>query len=162
LPKAAERLVNAFTDSIQPLIDVPIGVWKFVRKEVQSYQGLRDLVTDFYRRLATNAPPPVAVDDAAQVVKWVEKAARAADEEHRSALSTFKLSPSIPFVVTGASGSLGKAVVRRLLADNHRVRVFQRRIPTQPLPNVEYAFGNLGDPDAVDRAIAGAETVIHV
>jgi predicted dehydrogenase len=31
LPKAAERLVNAFTDSIQPLIDVPIGVWKFVR-----------------------------------------------------------------------------------------------------------------------------------
>ena len=62
LPKAAERLVNAFTDSIQPLIDVPIGVWKFVRKEVQSYQGLRDLVADFYRRLAAGEPPPVVVD----------------------------------------------------------------------------------------------------
>ena len=64
LPKAAERLVNAFADSIQPLIDVPIGVWKFVRKEVQAYQGLRDLVADFYRRLAAGDPPPVSVSDA--------------------------------------------------------------------------------------------------
>src|SRR5688572_16282129 len=30
LPKAAERLINAFADSIQPLIDVPVGVYKFV------------------------------------------------------------------------------------------------------------------------------------
>ncbi|HEY6176268.1 MAG TPA: Gfo/Idh/MocA family oxidoreductase, partial [Kofleriaceae bacterium] len=60
LPKAAERLVNAFADSIQPLIDVPINVWKFVRKEVQAYQGLRDLVAEFYRRLAAGEPPPVS------------------------------------------------------------------------------------------------------
>ena len=58
LPKAAERLVNAFTDSLQPLVDVPVGVWKFVRKEVQAYQGLRDLVADFYRRLDAGLPPP--------------------------------------------------------------------------------------------------------
>src|SRR5205823_10508517 len=82
LPKAAERLVNAFADSIQPLIDVPIGVWKFVRKEIQAFQGLRDLVADFYRRLAAGEPPPVAVEDAAQVVHWVEKVAREADADH--------------------------------------------------------------------------------
>ena len=58
LPKAAERLVNAFSDSLQPLVDVPVGVWKFVRKEVQSYQGLRVLVAAFYRRLAAGPPPP--------------------------------------------------------------------------------------------------------
>jgi predicted dehydrogenase/nucleoside-diphosphate-sugar epimerase len=168
LPKAAERLVNAFTDSIQPLIDVPIGVWKFVRKEVQSYQGLRDLVTDFYRRLGTGEPPPVTVEDAAQVVKWVEKVARAADAEHVAKLAEFKLSapsggaPNVPYLVTGASGNLGKAVVKRLLADGHRVRVFVRRIPEVRQDNIEYAFGNLGDPVAVDRAVAGAETVIHV
>ena len=161
LPKAAERLVNAFTDSIQPLIDVPIGVWKFVRKEIQSYQGLRDLVTDFYRRLAAGEPPPVAVEDAAQVVKWVEKVARAAEADQAAKLAKFTLSPKVPFLVTGASGSVGKAVVKRLLADGHHVRVFQRRIPEHPQPNVEYCFGNLGDPAAVDRAVAGAETVIH-
>jgi predicted dehydrogenase/nucleoside-diphosphate-sugar epimerase len=163
LPKAAERLVNAFVDSIGPMIDVPIGVWKFVRKEIQAYQGLRDLVTEFYRRLASGEPPPVAVEDAAQVVHWVEKIARAADAEHREQLARFKLAERVPFLVTGASGSLGKATVRRLRADGHRVRVFQRRIPEPPQidDGIEYCFGNLGDPVAVDRAIQGAEIVIH-
>lgn len=161
LPKAAERLVNAFVDSIGPMIDVPIGVWKFVRKEVQAYQGLRDLVTDFYRRLAAGEPPPVSVDDAAQVVHWVEKVARAADEEHRAQLAKFTLSEKVPYLVTGASGSLGKATVKRLRAEGHRVRVFQRRIPERPEEGIEYCFGNLGDPVAVDRAVKGAEIVIH-
>jgi predicted dehydrogenase/nucleoside-diphosphate-sugar epimerase len=162
LPKAAERLVNAFADSIQPLIEVPIGVWKFVRKEVQSYQGLRDLVAEFYRRLELGEPPPVDVNDAAQVVEWVEKVARAADREYEDKVAEFKLSDRVPFLVTGASGSLGKVTVKRLLADGHRVRVFVRRIPSVLQDNVEYCFGNLGDPEAVDRAVAGAETVIHV
>ncbi|HEY3807486.1 MAG TPA: NAD-dependent epimerase/dehydratase family protein [Kofleriaceae bacterium] len=162
LPKAAERLVNAFTDSIQPLIDVPIGVWKFVKKEVQSYQGLRDLVADFYRRLAAGEPAPVAVDDAAQVVQWVENVARRADEDQKQRLAKFPLSATTPFLVTGASGNLGKATLKRLLADGHKVRVFVRRIPEKTVDGVEYCFGNLGDPEAVDRAVKGAERVIHV
>ena len=161
LPKAAERLVNAFADSIQPLIDVPIGVWKFVRKEVQAYQGLRDLVGDFYRRLGAGEPPPVSVEDAAQVVRWVEKVARAADADHLAKLAKFTLGKTIPFVVTGASGSVGRAVVKRLRADGHRVRAFVRRIPNYPSDGVEYCFGNLGDPAAVDRAVQGAAIVIH-
>lgn len=161
LPKAAERLINAFADSIQPLIDVPINVWKFVRKEVQAYQGLRDLVADFYRRLAAGEAPAVSVADAGAVVHWVEKVARAADADHRAQLARFQLTEKVPFLVTGASGSLGKAVVKRLRAEGHRVRVFQRRIPTTPADGIEYAFGNLGDPAAVDRAVKGAEIVIH-
>jgi predicted dehydrogenase/nucleoside-diphosphate-sugar epimerase len=161
LPKAAERLVNAFVDSIGPMIDVPINVWKFVRKEVQAYQGLRDLVGEFYRRLAAGEPPPVSIDDAAQVVHWVETVARAADADHKTQIAPFTMSDKVPFLVTGASGSLGKATVKRLRADGHRVRVFQRRIPAKPEDGVEYCFGNLGDPVAVDRAVAGAEIVIH-
>ena len=162
LPKAAERLINAFADSIQPLVDVPIGVWKFVRKEVQSYQGLRDLIADFYRRLAAGEPPPVSIEAAAEVVEWVEKIARAADAEYTARLAKFTLSPSVPFLVTGASGSLGKAIVRRLREQGHKVRVMVRRIPDAPADGLEYAFGNLGDPAAVDRAVKGAEVVIHV
>jgi 2-alkyl-3-oxoalkanoate reductase len=162
LPKAAERLVNAFSDSVQPLVDVPIGVWKFVRKEVKSYQGLRDLVADFYRRMEAGEPPPVSVEDAAQVVHWVEKVARAADADHQARLAKFVLSDKVPFLVTGASGSVGRATVKRLLAAGHKVRAMVRRLPEKPQPNVEYAIGNLGDPDAVDRAVKGAETVIHV
>jgi predicted dehydrogenase/nucleoside-diphosphate-sugar epimerase len=161
LPKAAERLVNAFADSIQPLIDVPIGVWKFVRKEVQAFQGLRDLVADFYRRLAAGEPPPVAISDAAEVVRWVEKVARAAEVEQAERLARFTLSERVPFVVTGASGFLGRATVARLRADGHRVRAFVRRIPSVVEDGVEYAIGNLGDSSAVDRALKGADVVIH-
>jgi predicted dehydrogenase/nucleoside-diphosphate-sugar epimerase len=162
LPKAAERLVNAFADSIQPLIDVPVGVWKFVRKEVQAYQGLRDLVADFYRRLESGEPPPVSVEDAAQVVRWVEKVARASEADHEARLAKFPLGRKVDYLVTGASGSLGSAVLRRLVGDGKKVRAFVRRIPERPLPGVEYVFGNLGDPAAVDRAVAGAGIVIHV
>jgi predicted dehydrogenase/nucleoside-diphosphate-sugar epimerase len=161
IPKAAERLVNAMTDSIQPLVDVPIGVLKFVRKEVQAYQGLRDLVADFYRNLAANNPPTVTVEDAAEVVHWVEQVARAADADHAAQLAKFTLSETIPFLVTGASGKLGGATVKRLLAAGHRVRVFVRRMPEVRVDGVEYAIGNLGDPVAVDRAVKGAATVIH-
>ena len=161
LPKAAERLINAFSDSIQPLVDVPVGVWKFVRKEVKSYQGLRNLVADFYRRLAAGEPPPVSVEDAVNVVEWVEKIARNADAEHTARLAQFKLSDSVPYLITGASGSLGGATMRRLLADGKKLRVMVRRAPERPLPGVEYAIGNLGDPAAVDRAVKGAQIVIH-
>jgi 2-alkyl-3-oxoalkanoate reductase len=167
LPKAAERLLNAFTDSIQPLVDVPIGVYKFVRKQVQAYQGLRDLVRDFYHRLDTGAAPPVSVEDAATVVRWVEKVAREADDDHKKQLAQFPVGDRVPFLVTGASGSVGRAVVKRLRDSGHRVRVFVRRIPEQrpgdrrAPEGVEYVFGNLGDPSAVDRAVKGAETVIH-
>lgn len=65
------------------------------------------------------------------------------------------------YLVTGASGSLGKAVVGRLLADGKQLRAFVRRVPETPSPGVEYVLGDLGDAAAVDTAVKGAETVIH-
>jgi len=39
--------------------------------------------------------------------------------------------------------------------------VFVRRVPEHPQDGVEYCFGDLGDPIAVDRAVRGAAIVIH-
>jgi nucleoside-diphosphate-sugar epimerase len=64
-------------------------------------------------------------------------------------------------LVTGASGSLGGAVVRRLLAQGQRVRVLVRRAPARVFRGVEVVVGNLGDPDAVERAVCGATLVVH-
>ncbi|GAB4538517.1 MAG: hypothetical protein Tsb0020_52640 [Haliangiales bacterium] len=163
LPKAAERLVNAMTDSIQPLIDVPVNVVRFVRKKVQAYQGLRDHVAAFYKALGAGEPPPVALEDAIEIIHWTEKIARAAEADYAAQLARFdNLSDKVPYLVTGASGSLGSAVVKHLLKQGKRVRVFVRRIPDEVPEGVEVAIGNLGNPEAVDRAVRGAEVVIHV
>ena len=111
LPSPAERLVNAVTDSVQPLVDVPLGVIRVARREVQAYQGLRDLVADFYRRLAQRLPPPVALDDAIAILPFVERVARDAEADHAAALGRFARSVRTPIVVTGASGALGSALV---------------------------------------------------
>lgn len=65
------------------------------------------------------------------------------------------------YLVTGASGSLGRAIIDRLRADGHAVRAFQRQNRAHAEHGVEYAIGDLGDAAAVDRAVAGAEVVIH-
>ena len=161
LPKAAERVVNAYKESLRPLAEVPVGVVKFLRKEIQPYQGLRNLVADFYARLAVGAPAPVAIGDAAIIVEWVEKVARAAETEHERRVTSFEPEPTTEFLVTGASGSLGSTLVRRLLADGRTVRALVRRIPDRPIEGISYAIGNLGDPAAVDRAVNGAERVVH-
>jgi predicted dehydrogenase/nucleoside-diphosphate-sugar epimerase len=161
LPKAAERIVNAMTDSLQPMIDVPRGVWGFLRKKVLPYHGLQDLVKAFYRSLADGTPVPVSVSDAKRVVRWTEQVARAADAEFAAKVAPLTLSERVPYLVTGASGALGSEVVKRLRERGRRVRVMVRRPPETVPHGVEVALGDLGDPAAVDRAVRGAETVIH-
>jgi nucleoside-diphosphate-sugar epimerase len=64
-------------------------------------------------------------------------------------------------LVTGASGSLGRALVTKLLAAGTPLRVFDRRAPETRIAGVDYVVGDLGDSAAVDKAVEGVEIVIH-
>ncbi len=162
LPKPVERIVNAITDSVMPMIEVPQSVFKFVTKKIRPYHGLLDLVAAFYASLDEGTPVPVSVEDAAPIVTWTEQIARKADAEWEATKATVKLSESVPVLVTGASGSVGGAVVARLRAEGTRVRIMLRQLPETIPEGVEIALGDLGDPAAVDRAVRGAKQVIHV
>ncbi len=68
-------------------------------------------------------------------------------------------------LVTGASGFVGSAVVRRLIAAGEAVRVLLR--PTADRRNVEglsveVAIGDLRDRASLDRALTGCEGLYHV
>ena len=67
-------------------------------------------------------------------------------------------------LVTGASGLLGGALMRRLRRAGEVVRVLIRR-PAPELdsdPGIEVIYGDLDDPDIVDRAVAAVDLVYHV
>ncbi len=68
-------------------------------------------------------------------------------------------------LVTGATGFLGRAVLRALARDAHEVpvRVFVRRRDRLPAgARVEVADGDLGDAAAVDRAVRDCDRVLHL
>lgn len=68
-------------------------------------------------------------------------------------------------VVTGAPGHLGNNLVRVLLDRGHKVRAMALKgeslVSLQEL-DVEIVEGDVRDPDTLDRAFKGAETVFHL
>ncbi len=76
-------------------------------------------------------------------------------------------------LVTGAGGFIGSHLVERLVREGHRVRAFVRyngrddrghldRLDPDVRPEIEVNRGDLKDPEAVRRAVAGQEWVLHL
>jgi UDP-glucose 4-epimerase len=65
-------------------------------------------------------------------------------------------------LVTGASGYVGNAIVRSLLAAGHTVRALAHLVHPPPVAGVEWRKGALLDPATLGSAVAGVEGVIHL
>jgi nucleoside-diphosphate-sugar epimerase len=71
------------------------------------------------------------------------------------------------FLVTGGAGFIGSHIVRRLVAENHFVRVIDNFCTgnSERLRDVHAAIelieGDLAKPNVCDRAVAGVDYVIH-
>lgn len=68
-------------------------------------------------------------------------------------------------LVTGATGFIGSAVVRRLLASGFHVRALVRessRLENLQGLDVELVTGDLGDTDSLRRALSGCRALFHI
>ncbi len=66
--------------------------------------------------------------------------------------------------LTGATGFLGRHLVPCLLAEGYSLRLLVRRSSKSDWlagTDVELIYGDITDPDVVDRATEGADYVIH-
>lgn len=164
LPRAAERVVNALTDSLEPLAYVPWNLARFAVGRVRRYEGVQAFVAAFYAALFAGRRPPVTAWDALPVVHWTEKIARAAERDFESRFHD-RPAPGKrkALVITGASGGLGQALLAGLKREDlGPVRALVRHAPCQPADDLELVLGNLGDAEAVDRAVRGARWVFHL
>ncbi|NQU09886.1 Gfo/Idh/MocA family oxidoreductase, partial [bacterium] len=165
LPKAVERAVNALREGLQIGFQTPFNAARFVAKRLRPYHGLQELIAAFYRALADGQAAPVPIAAARPVIEWTERLARPADAAKRQWLAGFPGKLTAPVLLTGGTGFIGGHLLERLLADGQRVRLFVRREPHAALlanPQVEVVLGDLGDPEAVERAVAGTTLVYHV
>ena len=67
-------------------------------------------------------------------------------------------------LLTGATGTVGSALLRRLTADGQRVRALVRdgqRLGDQRV-RVQIALGDLADPPSFRNALRGVDTVVHL
>lgn len=165
LPKAPARALQALGEGLSISVQVPANVARFAAKRIVQYDGLHSLVAAFYRALQTGDPMPVPVDQARSTVYWTNRVSQEADAAKIRFQSQFQTVADAKVLVTGANGLIGRHLVRRLLQAGNRVRIFVRRQPEPEFMNdrnVEVFLGDLGDPAAVDLAVAGTEVVYHV
>ncbi|GAB2763707.1 NAD(P)H-binding protein [Salinifilum aidingensis] len=66
-----------------------------------------------------------------------------------------------PILVTGATGTLGSALVDRLLAAGHAVRVLSRTPVSAGRRQYEWAQGDLRTDTGLDAAVGGTGVIVH-
>jgi 2-alkyl-3-oxoalkanoate reductase len=165
LPKAPARALQAMTEGLSICAQVPANVARFAAKRIVQYDGLHSLVAAFYLALQSGAPMPVPVEQARSTVYWTNRVSEQADAAKIQFQAQFQNESRAKVLVTGANGLIGRHLVRRLLQEGNRVRIFVRRKPPAEFmkdSNVEVFLGDLGDPTAVNQAVAGTEIVYHV
>ena len=165
LPKAAERVINALAESMSSAIQLIENTALFVAGRIQPYQGLHNFVAAFYESLSMDGVMLAGLEQAREVVRWTEEAARVADRAKFEFYGKYQPSPRPAVLVTGANGLLGRALVNRLIEEQQLVRIFVRRLPPLDIllnPRIEVVLGDLGDPEAVAHAMEGSTAVFHI
>lgn len=164
-PKAAGLIVNAFTGALGAMWDVGWNTVRFAAGSLLPSPDIHNSVRQFHLALAGGAAPPVSAEEGRRMVAWVESAAGPADAERTERLQLTRPVRPASVLVTGGTGLLGRALVKRLVQSGQSVRLLVRRPPPSWItedPAISLVYGDLGDPDAVARAVEGVELVYHV
>jgi predicted dehydrogenase/nucleoside-diphosphate-sugar epimerase len=163
-PKPIAASLTAMAQATHTLWHVPKTVWRFATKSLRPSPGIHAGVLRFHDSLARRAEPPVTMEEGRRIVAQLEPFCREADACRDRALRWKEPLEPREILITGAAGLLGRALLDRLRRDGESVRVMVRRQSPalERLPGVQVVYGDLGDPRAVDRAVAGVRIVYHV
>ena len=126
--------------------------------------GIHVSIVKFYEALQRGEAPPVPAEEGAHVVKLLAPVSQETDRARNEFFEAHRPQKQARVLLTGAQGVLGRAALKRLLEQGETVRILIRRESPQleANPMLDVVYGDLGDPKAVDTAVAGVEVVYHV
>jgi predicted dehydrogenase/nucleoside-diphosphate-sugar epimerase len=137
-------------------------LWSRMANTARPSPGIRLSVAKFYEALRNGTPPPVPAEEGRHILSLIEDVSRRADADKFEYLAETNPDPAPRILVTGASGFLGSALVRRLRQSGEPIRLLVRRPTGQPPEEgVHFVYGDLGNPAVVDRAMRGIDVVYH-
>ena len=164
-PKFVGIVLGGFGQALRDVFRIPWSMLRFATGRLESSPGIREGARAFARAVRDRKPPPFTGEDALRIAGWMDTICAAPDAAAIASRQA-RFAPLLPAdaLVTGAAGFLGRALVSALRARGQTVRVLVRS-PSDLLagdPGVQQVVGDLGDPEIVDHAIAGASVVYHV
>jgi len=163
-PKPITASINAVLDAAGTIGDVTKNAWRLATRSLRPSPGIHAGVLRFHEALLQGTRTPVAMEEGRRMVAWLEPFCQDADAARDRALRLDESLEPRDTLVTGAAGLLGRTLLDRLRASGESVRVLvRRRSPElEALGDVQVVYGDLGDPEAVDRAVAGVRRVYHL
>lgn len=172
-PKPIQIVINGFLNGLRRAWGAPWSIVRFMTGSLKPSPGIYASVQAFHHALAAGVAPPVPPEEGRRAIGWVESTGRAADAAKDSIVQQERAKPLPParILVTGASGFVGKALLEKLRRrSDEPIRLLLRRQPSagsvcdpeSPGAPLSIVYGHLGEPDSVERAVAGVEVVYHV
>ena len=168
-PKAAQGVTYNLDDSWQKSRSTLKNAFQFVTGKLRPDDGVMNLIHAFYDTVAKGALPPVSKGSALAVVRTMDAVFEQlgyAPLKHEVLVPVRSTQRSGPRVlVTGGSGFLGKALVRRLVADGYHVRVLARKLSNVDVVHdlgAEVYWGDVADPESFGAAMTGCDMVVHL
>lgn len=164
-PKFIGIVATAFLSGLADVFRVPWNVLRFATRRLKPSPGIQAGAAGFAQALHDHRAPPVPPEEGLRAVALMESVCASADAERIAEIeSRYVDLPPADVLVTGAAGFLGRKVVEALCAKGQRVRVLVRNPAAAANfgAGVQVVVGDLGDPRAVDHAVAGVGSVYHV
>lgn len=169
LPGALGRGFQSARQGYQVLKGTTDTAIDYLTGRLQPYHGLKVLIASFYAALERKDGPPVSRELALAVAEAEETVIAQAGKLHLATVplparqEAVRRAPGV--LVTGASGYVGRALVRTLVEQGYRVRGLVRPMShTRELEDVgiEVFYGDIRDETAVGAAMEGMEITVHL
>lgn len=169
LPRAVSRAIYNLSQSYQLFSSTLGNSVKHIRRRLVPYHGLMNLIDDYYKSLKNDTPPPVSRELVLAVSETEEVILASAGKvhfDHTPRPSKQKgVVNSSKVLVTGASGFVGKELVRHLVDKGYYVRAFVRKLSdTKYLEDmgVEIIYGDIRDHDSLFNATDEIDIIVHL